>query len=156
MDPNVEPWIYPLFYPYGTQGWYCNLTKLNSNKRIIRGQYIKYRMVIRVEFNVFILERRLFQQLLVDNYVEIEKDRINYCKDHQKELRTETYQGLRDYIQTMVNNLDGRIGKMVIHPSTFIGSSRNMLPNYQLVLYLSSDRVFSIAYSLSIPCVSFA
>ncbi|KMQ85125.1 hypothetical protein RF55_16504 [Lasius niger] len=20
MDPNVEPWIYPLFYPYGTRG----------------------------------------------------------------------------------------------------------------------------------------
>jgi len=50
-------------------------------------------------FNVFILGR-LFQQWLVDSYVKIEKDRLNYCKDHQKELRTETYQGLRDYIQT--------------------------------------------------------
>jgi len=39
MDPNVEPWIYPLFYLYGTQGWHCHLTKLNSNKRISRGQY---------------------------------------------------------------------------------------------------------------------
>ncbi|XP_018404137.1 PREDICTED: uncharacterized protein LOC108780818 [Cyphomyrmex costatus] len=131
MDPNVEPWIYPLFYPYGTQGWHCNLTKLNSNKRITRGQYIKYRMAIRDEFNVFLLGRRLFQQWLVDNYVKIEKDRINYCKDHQKELRTETYQGLRDYITNMANNLNGRIGKMVILPSSFIGSPRNMLQNYQ-------------------------
>ncbi|XP_067214183.1 uncharacterized protein [Linepithema humile] len=78
MDPNVEPWIYPLFYPYGTQG------------------------------------RRLFQQWLVDNYVKMEKDRIDYCKTHQKELRSETYQGLRDYIQTMANNLNGRIGKMIV------------------------------------------
>jgi len=62
MDPNVEPWIYPLFYPYGTQGWRCHLTKLNSNKRISRGQYIKYRMAIRDEFNAFLLGRRLFQQ----------------------------------------------------------------------------------------------
>jgi len=131
MDPNVEPWIYPLFYPYGTQGWHCNLTIVNSNKRITRGQYIKYRIAIRDEFNVFILGRRLFQQWLVDNYVKIEKDRINYCRDHQKELRTETYQGLRDYMQTMANNLNGRIGKMIILPSTFIGSSRNMLQNYQ-------------------------
>jgi len=131
MDPNVEPWIYPLFYPYGTQGWHCNLTKLNSNKRITRGQYIKYRMAIRHEFNIFILGRRLFQQWLVDSYVKIEKDRINYCRNHQKELRTETYQGLRDYIQTMANNLNGRIGKMVILPSTFVGSPRNMLQNYQ-------------------------
>jgi len=51
----------------------------------------------------------------VDSYVKIEKDRINYCKDHQKELRTEIYQGLRDYIQTMANNSNRRIGKMVIH-----------------------------------------
>jgi len=131
MDPNVELWIYPLFYPYGTQGWHCHLTKLNSNKRISRGQYIKYRMAIRDEFNVFLLGRRLFQQWLVDNYVKIEKDRINYCREHQKELRTETYQGLRDYLQTMTNNLNGRIGKMIILPSTFIGSPRNMLQNYQ-------------------------
>jgi len=88
-------------------------------------------MAIRNEFNVFILGRRLFQQWLVDSYVKIEKDRINYCKDHQKELRTETYQELRDYIQTMVDNSNGRIRKMVILPFTFIGSPHNMLQNYQ-------------------------
>jgi len=42
----------------------------------------------------------------VDSYVKIEKDRINYCKDHQKELRTETYQGLKDYIQTIIIQMD--------------------------------------------------
>ncbi|XP_025265716.1 uncharacterized protein LOC112638349 [Camponotus floridanus] len=77
------------------------------------------------------IRRRLFQQWLVDSYVKIEKDRIDYCKTHQKELRSETYQGLRDYLQTMANDLNGRIGKMVILPSTFIGSPRNMLQNYQ-------------------------
>lgn len=58
MDPNVEPWIYPLFYPYGTQGWHRHLKKLNSDRRITKGQYVKYRMTIRDEFNVFLLERR--------------------------------------------------------------------------------------------------
>ncbi|KAL6419264.1 hypothetical protein ACFW04_013994 [Cataglyphis niger] len=83
MDPNIiEPWIYPLFYPFG---------------------------------------RRLYHQWLVDSYVKIEKDRIDYCKNYQKELRTETCQGLKDYIQTMANNLNRRIGKM----------PRNMLQNYQ-------------------------
>ena len=55
-------------------------------------------MTIRDEFNVFLFGRHLFQQWLGDSYVKIEKDRINYCRDHQKELCTETYQGLRDYI----------------------------------------------------------
>jgi len=49
--------------------------------------------------------------------------RKNYVLKHN--------QGLRDYLQTTANNLKGRIGKMVILPSTFIGSPRNMLQNYQ-------------------------
>ncbi|XP_071582399.1 uncharacterized protein [Temnothorax nylanderi] len=105
MNPNVEPWIYPLFYPYGTQGWHCHLKKLNSDKRISRGQYVKYRMAIRDDFNIFLLGRRLFQQWLVDNYVRIERDRTEYCKTHQKELRSETYQGLIDYMQNMKRGL---------------------------------------------------
>ncbi|KYQ52386.1 ATP-dependent DNA helicase PIF1, partial [Trachymyrmex zeteki] len=42
-----------------------------------------------------------------------------------------TYQGLIDYIQNMAFNVNGRIGKIIILPSTFIGSPRNMLQNYQ-------------------------
>lgn len=56
---------------------------------------------------------------------------MDFCKTPQKELRSETYQGLVDYMQNMANNLNGHIGKMVILPSTFIGSPRNMLQNYQ-------------------------
>ncbi|XP_011685465.1 PREDICTED: uncharacterized protein LOC105448515 [Wasmannia auropunctata] len=132
MDPNVEPWIYPLYYPYGNQGWHSNLQRINSNKRISRAAYIKYRIAIRDDnFNIFIMGRRLFQQWLVDNYVKIEKDRINYCKQNQKQLRAETYQGLIDYLSNSANNSNAHIGKMVILPSTFVGSPRNMLQHYQ-------------------------
>ncbi|XP_011872670.1 PREDICTED: uncharacterized protein LOC105564699, partial [Vollenhovia emeryi] len=75
--------------------------------------------------------RRLFQQWLVDNYVKIEKDRINYCKQNQKQLRAETYQGLIDYLTNAANNNEAHIGKMIILPSTFVGSPRNMLQHYQ-------------------------
>ncbi|KAG5335785.1 PIF2 helicase, partial [Acromyrmex heyeri] len=64
------------------------------------------------------MDRRRYN--LVNNYVKIEKDRINCCKDHQKELRIETYQGLKAYMQRL---------KMITLPSTFIGSP--MLQNYQ-------------------------
>jgi len=37
-------------------------------------------------------------------------------------------------MQNIANNVNGRIGKMVILPSTFIGSPRNMLQNYQDVM----------------------
>lgn len=131
MDPNVEPWIYPLYYPYGNQGWHRDLRHQNSDKRISRSEYVKYRMAIRDNFNVFIMGRQLFQQRVVDNYIKIGKDRINYCKDNQKRLRAETYQGLIDYLKSAANNADTRVGKMVILPSTFVGSPRNMMQHYQ-------------------------
>ena len=35
MDPNVEPIIYPLFYPFRTQGWHQNIpSKSDLNKRV--------------------------------------------------------------------------------------------------------------------------
>ena len=96
MDPNVEPWIYPMFYPYGTQGWHSKIKLIKTNpnskdKFVSRSMYIQHRIAVRDEINVFLLGKRLFQQYLVDNYVKVEKDRINYCKNHQKELHIERY-----------------------------------------------------------------
>ena len=137
MDPNVEPWIYPLFYPYGTQGWHQNLQRINrnndgNNRRVTRLAYTRYRIAIRPsEFNPFILGRRLFQQYVVDAYVKIEKDRIIYCKTHQKEIKADTYQGLHDYMERSANDINGQVGKTIILPSTFIGSPRHMQQCYQ-------------------------
>ena len=77
MDPNVEPMVYPLFYPRGLQGWQKNIVKINnrtfvvdnydaqdeqSNRRVTRGSYVKYKIGIRSDiFNAFLLGRRLFQ-----------------------------------------------------------------------------------------------
>ncbi|KAL6421224.1 hypothetical protein ACFW04_013648 [Cataglyphis niger] len=54
-----------------------------------------------------------------DSYVKIEKDKINYYRDHQKELCTETYQDLRDYMQTMANNLNGPSDRLDICARVF-------------------------------------
>ena len=57
MDPNVEPIVCPLFYPYGSQGWDTKIAKISnrtfvvdnddpqseqSNRRVSRGSYVKY------------------------------------------------------------------------------------------------------------------
>ena len=91
MDPNVEPWVYPLFYPYGTKGWHNNLQCVIKNRRVTPAAYTTYRMGIRNDFNVFLMGRRLFQQWIVHSYVKIEKDRIFHCKSNQTQLRAESY-----------------------------------------------------------------
>ncbi|XP_044596977.1 uncharacterized protein LOC123273602 [Cotesia glomerata] len=134
MDPNTEPWVYPLFYPHGNQGWHKSIPyKIKTNRTVTRADYYKYKLAIRDDFNVFLMRRRLTQQWIVDSYVKIEKDRLNYCKFNQKKLRAESYQGLVDHLQS--RNSDGNtgtnIGKIIILPSSFTGSPRNMVQHYQ-------------------------
>jgi len=63
MDPNVEPWIYPLYYPYGNQGWHDDLQRKNSNKRVSRAAYVKYRIAVRDNFNIFIMGRTIISRM---------------------------------------------------------------------------------------------
>ena len=101
MDPNVEPMVYPLFYPHGSQSWHKNIAKISnrtfvvdnddpegeqSNRRVTRGSYVKYRIGIRSDtFNAFLSGRRLIQQWIVDSYVKIERNLIEYIRRNQKQ-----------------------------------------------------------------------
>ena len=140
MNPHVEPMVYPLFYPHGSQGCHKNIAKISnrtfvidnddpqgeqSNRRVTRGSYVKYRIDIRSDtFNAFLLGRRLLQQWIVDSYIKIERDRIEYIRRNQKQLRVESYQGLVDHLSNTANDMNCQVGKIVILPRTFVGSPR--------------------------------
>ncbi|XP_063994425.1 uncharacterized protein LOC135171800 [Diachasmimorpha longicaudata] len=130
MDPNVEPWIYPLFYPNGTRGWHDKMPLTNRSGRVTRNAYTKYRMADRDD-NVILKGGRLFQQWIVDSHVKVERDRLTFDRNNQEKLRSDSYQGLRDHLQRRADESHGRVGKMVILPSSFVGSPRNMMQHYQ-------------------------
>ncbi|KAL7294873.1 hypothetical protein TKK_0011797 [Trichogramma kaykai] len=131
MDPNVDSWVYPLFNPYGQKGWHKNIAKKNSEGNVSRAAYTKYNIAIRDNFNPLLRGRRLFQQYVVDTYVKIEKDRIEYCKSHQDVLKVSSYKSLIEYVKKKAQGLENaRVGKIVVLPSTFIGSPRYMLQLY--------------------------
>ena len=89
--------------------------------------------------------RKLLHQYIVDAFVKIEANRINWIKTHQKELHVEQYKGLMDYVKN--NTGVEAIGRVTIMPSTFQvliiyffkiyfkfyikGSQRCMAQNYQ-------------------------
>ncbi|XP_051167634.1 uncharacterized protein LOC127285579 [Leptopilina boulardi] len=137
LDPNVEPWVYPIFYPYGSEGFNINMIRTDSQNRrkkvkVSRAAFVKYKIAIRDnEFNPFLHGGRLLQQYLVDSGVKYEKDKLSYCENNQEQLRCDSYKGLIDYMHNSSNEHEIRIGKMVILPSTFIGSPRNMMQQYQ-------------------------
>ncbi|XP_043468331.1 uncharacterized protein LOC122502376 [Leptopilina heterotoma] len=136
LDPNVEPWTYPIFYPKGSMGYDINMLRNDKESwlkkhKISRADYLKFRIAVRDEFNPFLLGGRLFQQWLVDNYVKVEKDRLHYFKNNQLKIRSESYKGLVDYLQHRADESDTHVGKLIVLPSTFIGSPKNMSQLYQ-------------------------
>ena len=54
--------------------------------------------------------------------MKVEKDRLQYFKNNQVKLRAESYKDLVDHLQNRADTINSNVGKMVVLPSTFIGS----------------------------------
>lgn len=94
-------------------------------------QFVSYRIAIRDGVSHLHSSKKLFQQYLVDQYTRVEETRLNYVKVHQFQLRTEQYKGLQDFVMNHIQQENLRAGKIVILPSSFERSPRNMVQRYQ-------------------------
>ncbi|XP_051782594.1 LOW QUALITY PROTEIN: uncharacterized protein LOC127527552 [Erpetoichthys calabaricus] len=146
LDPNLEPMVNPLLFPSGDQSWGIDIPlqkspqalltlgnqSRNPRVRVTQMQYYGYRLFIREDFNPFLNAGRLTQQTyIVDAYVKTEANRLNYIRQNQPKLRIGKYSGLMDHLLNEANEAGLSPGKMYILPSSFAGSPRNMLQNYQ-------------------------
>ena len=130
LDSNLDPMVYPLLFPGCDEGWNPLLPKIGSTKGVTQMEYYAYRIAIRDEFNPILWGGKLFQQYLVDAYCKAESNRLNYLRKIQRELRAESYSGLADYVAHRAER-EGMIpGTVVILPSSFTGSARNMRESY--------------------------
>ena len=81
-------------------------------------EFYAYKLHVRPDTYFISLQygKALFHQYIVDAYLKVEANNLNYYRTHQKELRIEKYSGLMDYVNSC-GNYD--IGKTVILPSSF-------------------------------------
>ena len=101
------------------------------NKLTFR-EFTCYRLASRNQiFNPALHSGKLTQQLIVDLYCRYEGMRLDYIRFNQKELRVESYAGLHDTLNSHAQTESLLTGKVVILPSTFSGSPRNMMQRYQ-------------------------
>ena len=88
-------------------------------------------MALRDAFSTIHRSKLLFQQYLVDAFTKIEGNELKFIRRNQAQLRVESYQGLMDHIHARADQLHANVGRIVILPSTFHGSDRNMYQNCQ-------------------------
>lgn len=138
---HCDPMCYALIWPCGETGWHIDMPIQGVRQTKIRNtvsmrEYVLYRIAVRGngpagDFNPVINAGKLTQQLFVDYYCRIEGDRLKYIRKEQTKLRVETYIGLTDALRVRAEQGELRVGRIVVLTSSFIGSPRNMMQNYQ-------------------------
>ena len=137
LSPNLDPMTYAILYPYGEPGWQPNLTTecyIRQQRKRTNVSMLQYKVAqtaIRDEFSPIIHAGKLTQQWLVDSYLQVEANNLNYIRNKQSMLRCELYQGLADHVANVAANAGTTAGVPIILPSSFEGSPRNMRERLQ-------------------------
>jgi hypothetical protein len=144
LHPLYPSLHYVLLFPTGQLGWHkhilLNGVDPGERKRqyVSQAEYFKYRLFPRVnESNHIFMAGKLFQEYVVDSWATTEQSRLKWYRHNQSTIRAETYRGLTDAV-TEDPTTDGQeIGQRLILPSSFSGSSRNMIQHCQDALAIN-------------------
>ena len=124
---HSDPMTFPLLFPHGDLGWTYNMVS-EKGKKITPVQYYGHRLALRPSklFNSLLNAGRLTQQHIINCYIMIELQRLDFIRHNQRALRMECYQGIVDHVENNILNEANivHLGTAVILPATYIGSPR--------------------------------
>uniref|UniRef100_A0A183GGN1 ATP-dependent DNA helicase n=1 Tax=Heligmosomoides polygyrus TaxID=6339 RepID=A0A183GGN1_HELPZ len=135
LDRLCDPFSYPLLFPRGEDGWHPGMEKTvtgnNRRTRVTQKELYSYLLFARTgRFHPLLHAGKLFQQYVVDSWLKIEMNRLNFLRKNQKELRLDTVRGLHDYM-IGDDTHDGPPGRRIILAASFTGGPRHMIGQYQ-------------------------
>lgn len=136
-----DPLTFPLLFINGELGWHQEIHHRLENlgnevrrrrQRVTHCEFYAHRLAVRDNnnFQIFRYAGKLSQQYIVSAYMKIEANRLNFIRLNQNAIRAESYTGLTDYLQGRADTENLRVGKMVVLPSTYIGSPRSQVQCY--------------------------
>ena len=110
--------------------FFSSVAKIHKKRNVSCREYYCYKLQIRsTDTSIMLHSGRLLQQYVVDMYVKLESQRLDYLKNRQEEIRTELYQGIIDSFESGMKK-GSEIGKRIILLASFIGSPRDMRKRY--------------------------
>lgn len=151
ISPNCDPMVYPLLFPYGEPGYQRGITKIcttsnsvetaetsdndengeEKTRNVSMLEFYSYRLQERDIFNPLLHAGKLTQQFIVDAFLKVEAQRLQWNQLNQKKLRVDLYMGLMDFVNSQAERQHLKAGRIVILPSSFTGGKRYMQQNYQ-------------------------
>ncbi|XP_065645466.1 uncharacterized protein LOC136075945 [Hydra vulgaris] len=136
MSANLDPMVYPLFFPRVDAGWHNQLIHNPECATLVRNhvilsQYYNYKLSVRQFFSSIFYGKKLFQQYAVDAYVKIGGQCLTFIRNNQNKLRSEQYDVLHKHVNNLGNDHNVRPGRVVILPLTYVGSPRALKENFE-------------------------
>jgi hypothetical protein len=145
---------YVLLFPTGQLGWHRRIPYNEQENRVVQpnddndedgkfvslAQYLRYRLHIRpthFDSNHIFLAGKLFQEYVCESWAITEQKRLGQIKAKQNDLRVELYKGLADAVAHGVDTNLEKLGKRIILPSSFSGSTRHMQQQCQDALAIN-------------------
>ena len=147
MHPLYPALRYVLLFPTGQLGWFHGIPHIvdeddddNEVRFVTMAEFYRYHLAIcplEVESNHLFLCGNLFQEFVCESWAITEQNRLNFVRHNQRALCADLYQGLVDTVVADVDADQNQLGKRLILPSSFAGSTRNMQQHCQDALAIN-------------------
>ena len=121
-DANTLPMCYPLFFIYNNFGWFAKMQQKTKQKRVTIHTFMETFLAVRPGiFSPFLNGGRLFQQFVIDIWLQVEMNTINFLRFHMKDLKKVT----KDIVRSRnVGGESEQAARTFILPKSFAGSPR--------------------------------
>lgn len=146
-SPHLQPLAYALLFPRGNPGWHSTWRclpytaseeeqllfengelDLEIYRHISMQQYAAAQLHYRQhEFSPILHAGNLTQQFIVDRYTQIEAYNLHWIRNNQDTLKSTAYHTLHERLARMAEQRGAAPAPVIILPSTFTGSGRNMV-----------------------------
>ena len=134
LNPKAMPLHFTLLFPEGTLGYDQELKHQGGVKRVSPREFFAYHLNTRQDVSGYLFRAcRLFQEWILHAWIVCESQRLNYQRQHQQNLRADTYKNLQQAVQqrqeipppdSLYNNeLENTVGRKIL-TSSFTCSPR--------------------------------
>ncbi|GLB44068.1 putative helitron helicase-like domain at N-terminus [Lyophyllum shimeji] len=104
-------------------------TTATRRRYVSKVQFYRYRLYLHppaIDSQHLFLSQKLFQEFVCDVWATAEQSRLRWVWHNQNTIRGDIYAGLADAVAANVDASTEELGRRIILPATFAGSTRNM------------------------------
>jgi hypothetical protein len=153
LSNKTMPLCYPILRPWGERGWspamvHTGPRRTPKNNRLTLLDWARFTLAVRQykdangqwhNREILHYAQKLFKQFILDCYIKIESNNLNYYRSNQKQMRRELYSGLMDHVTRHAEQTTAVVGRVIVLPTTCPGSPRAMDQHYQDAMCIAKE-----------------